>query len=476
MDISEYFEAKKRIYPQSVKGKIRNLKWVLNAMFLLIYLGSPFLRWGRGEGKPDQAILIDFANSKGYFFGIEMWPDEVYYLMAILVLAAVSLFFITSLFGRVWCGYACFQTVWTDIFIALEKVFQGDRNQRIILDRKNSFEKFYKKLLTHISWIIVALITGYGFTNYFSDVFFQFEELLQFNLKLSTLLWTLGIAAMTYIMAGFARDHVCTFMCPYARFQSAMFDRDTLIVAYDKKRGEPRGKLKSKDFSLEPEIHQGDCIDCKQCVVVCPTGIDIRDGLQMECIACGLCIDACNDVMQKINRPKGLIRYETQRHLEQGGKKAKFKIFRPRFFYYFVILSAISFFLLYSLATKSDLEIAAVADRNPPYVLLSDGSIRNGYLLKFVNKENRLRKFKIDIIRPKEAKLKIRGKKINENIVKINANNSQNYKIFIKLSKQFLSQISSDEGIIKLQIKEIDPKDTKNLKSRQINVIFISGQ
>lgn len=471
MDLSDYFEAKKRLYPQAAKGKIRNLKWILNAIFLLIYLGAPFLRWDRGENLPNQAILIDFANAKGYFFAIEMWPNEVFYLMAILILAAVALFFVTSLFGRVWCGYACFQTVWTDIFIALEKVFQGDRNARIILDRKNSFEKFYKKTLTHISWIIVALITGYGFTNYFSDAFFQFEQLLDLNLGFNALGWTIGIAAMTYIMAGFAREHVCTFMCPYARFQSAMFDRNTLIVAYDEKRGEPRGKLKSKDFSLEPEQHQGDCIECKQCVVVCPTGIDIRDGLQMECIACGLCIDACNEVMEKINRPKGLIRYETQKHLEDPQESTKFKLFSARFFYYVIILSAISGFLIHSLLTKTDLDTAITADRNPPFVKLSDGSIRNGYRLKISNKKNAARFFELRVAKPKNAKLKIQGLK-NEEKIKVKAEHDRNIKIFITMpSEEFELR---KEAIVKINLKEINgAKESENSQNKEFELIFI---
>lgn len=475
MALSQYFEAKKRLYPQSAKGKIRNIKWLLNSIFLLIYLGTPFLRWDRGINNQNQAILIDIKGSKGYFFGIEMWPDEVYYLMAILVLAAVILFFITSLFGRIWCGYACFQTVWTDLFIAVEKIFQGDRNKRIILDRKNSFEKFYKKILTHLTWILIGLITGYGFTNYFSDAYIQFKQLLNFELSLNVILWTAGIGAMTYIMAGFAREHVCTFMCPYARFQSAMFDRDTLIIAYDEKRGEPRGKLKTKDFSLEPEIHQGDCIDCKQCVVVCPTGIDIRDGLQMECIACGLCIDACNEVMEKINRPKGLIRYETQRHIEENSDNTKFRILRPRFFFYSFIISAVSFFLLYSLATKSNLEIASVADRNPPYVLMSDGSIRNGYQLKMINKENYQRHFEISVLNPKQAKLKILGQKSDIKNIKIKANNSQNFKIFITLPYDFLKKNkNSSEGIVKIQIKETSKNNNRDLEIRTQDLIFVT--
>ncbi len=468
MSLSQYFEAKKRLYPQKAKGFFRRLKWILNGVFLSIYFFTPFLRWNRGEGLPNQAILIDMQNSKGYFFAIEMWPNEVYYLMAILVLAAVLLFFITSLFGRVWCGYACFQTVWTDIFIAFEHIFQGDRNQRIILDRKNNFEKFYKKFLTHLSWILFALATGFAFTNYFNDIFLQIKNLIDLNLSFATLGWSLGIAGATYIMAGFAREHVCTFMCPYARFQSAMFDRNTLIIAYDEKRGEPRGKLKEKDFSIENQVHQGDCIDCKQCVVVCPTGIDIRDGLQMECIACGLCIDACDDIMKKINRPLGLIRYETQKHLEND-KENKFKLFSARFFYYLTIICVFSSFLIYSLLTKKEIEVMVNANRNPPFVRLSDGSIRNGYELKITNKSSKIRKFNLILNSPTQAKIIVKNNfSEDENSLIIDKNSSAVFKIFIILPIDFLDENPEKQGIINFSLIDEDDK-TEN----KISAIFI---
>ena len=392
----EYFAAKKRLYPQSVKGRFRNIKWILNAVFLSIYLLSPLIRFDRGENAPNQAILIDLPNSKAYFFAIEIWPEEVFYLAGILVIAAVALFFVTSLFGRIWCGYACFQTVWTDIFIAIEKIFQGDRNARIILDRKNNFTKIWRKTATHLTWIIVSLITGYGFVMYFNDAIS-----LPQNINLNILGWILGIAGMTYLMAGFAREHVCTFMCPYSRFQSAMFDNNTLIISYDKNRGEPRAKW---DGNISKT--SGHCIDCKQCVVVCPTGIDIRNGLQMECIACGLCIDACDNVMEKIGLPKGLIRYDTMAHLLDPKPEKKFKILKPRSFYYAAILTLVCGLMLKSLIYKSTLEISAIPDRNPIFVRLSDGSIRNGYTIKISNKTHEKRIFSVKISAPSSAILK----------------------------------------------------------------------
>ena len=380
--LNQFFEAKKRLYPQNVKGRFRGLKWGLNFVFLLIYCLSSFIRFNRGEGAPNQAILIDLPNSKAYFFAIEIYPQEVYYLAGILILAAVILFFITSLFGRIWCGYACFQTVWTDIFIALERLFQGDRNARIILDRKKNFEKFYKKSLTHLSWIIVSILTGYSFTCYFNDSILLTKNIFEGQISLTILWWILGIASATYIMAGFAREHVCTYMCPYSRFQSAMFDKNTLIITYDAKRGEQRGKMQhGEDFK-----NRGHCIDCKQCVVVCPTGIDIRNGLQMECIACGLCVDACDDIMTKIGLPKGLIRYDTLANLANPSKENKFKILKPRTFFYTTIIVIVSGLMLRSLINKSTLETTLIPDRNPIFVTLSNGDIRNGYNLKIMNK------------------------------------------------------------------------------------------
>lgn len=439
MSLSQYFEAKKRLYPQSTKGLFRKLKTLLNVIFLAIYLFTPFLRFDRGPNAPNQAILIDLANSKGYFFAIEMWPSEVFYLALILILAAVTLFFVTAFFGRIWCGYACFQTVWTDIFIGVERIFQGERNQRILLDRKNNFSKFWRKSLTHLTWILIALITGFAFTNYFSDAFAQINGLKNGEISTSALLWTLGLAAMTYLMAGFAREHVCTFMCPYARFQSAMFDKNTLIIAYDEKRGEPRGHIKDKSA--------GDCIDCKQCVVVCPQGIDIRDGLQMECIACGLCIDACDEIMEKINRPKGLVRYETQKGLENP--KNGFKLFRFRFFYYVTVLTLAFSFLGYSLLSKKHFQAQVIAKRNPPYVMLSDGSIRNGYILKITNKTAVARDFRLRVKFPSEAKISVKSwsAKPLENLTAASKSVTE-FRVFVTLKKDFLQEKQGREGLI----------------------------
>jgi cytochrome c oxidase accessory protein FixG len=457
------FAKRERTYPQSIKGRFRRIKSTLNTFFLAIYFLTPLVRFDRGESSPNQAVFIDIPNSRAYFFFIEIWAQEVYYLAFILILSAVALFFITSLFGRIWCGYACFQTVWTDIFIAIERLFQGDRNQRIILDRKKYFQKFYKKFLTHSSWIMFSILTGYGFVSYFNDAIFLAKNIL--SIKTSVLFWTLGIALATYIMAGFAREQVCIFMCPYARFQSAMFDDNTLIITYDEKRGEPRAKHKQGD-SFD---NRGHCIDCKQCVVVCPQNIDIRNGLQMECIACGLCIDACDSVMEKIGLPKGLIRYDTSKHLASPTKQNKFKFLQKRTIYYFSIILTTSCFMMYNLTHKTKLETSIIPDRNPLFVRLSDGSIRNGYTIKIINKTYKDKVFDIKILSPAFANIKIQSYQESlENIVMVRQNEAKSFKVYVSIKNNSLQNLSEKETMIQFLITD----KTTDARSK-INAVFI---
>lgn len=384
----QFFAKREKIYPKRVWGRYRKIKWLVMAITLGIYYFAPFLRWDRGPNAPDQAILIDMPNRRAYFFFIEIWPQEVYYLTGLLILAAVVLFFITSLAGRIWCGYLCFQTVWTDLFVWVERFVQGDRNARKKLDESPwTFEKIRKKGLTHLIWLLIGVCTGGAWVFYFNDAPTLLEQIVHFDVPWSVAGWILALTFTTYLMAGIAREQVCTYMCPYARFQSAMFDRDTLVISYDAKRGEQRGKLKDR----EATPGQGDCIDCSLCVQVCPMGIDIREGLQYECIACGLCVDACNSVMEKINLPKGLIRYDTTTNQEMrdaGSVPGDIwsHIIRARTFYYMAIMALVGAIMLYSLLTRSSLELHVLHDRNPLFVLLSDGDIRNGYDVKVLNK------------------------------------------------------------------------------------------
>jgi cytochrome c oxidase accessory protein FixG len=395
----QLFKKQEKLYPRRVWGKYRKLKWVAMGVLLAIYYGAPWLRWQRGEHAPDQAILIDMPNTRAYFFGIEIWPQEVYYITGLLILAAVGLFFVTSLLGRVWCGYACPQTVWTDLFVWVERIVQGDRNARRKLDESPwTLTKIYKKGLNHLIWLVIGLCTGGAWVFYFNDAPTLLEQIVHLDVPWSVGGWILGLTFSTYLMAGFAREQVCTYMCPYARFQSAMFDKNTLIIAYDEQRGEPRGKHKA-GTSWEGRGH---CIDCDSCVVVCPMGIDIREGLQMQCIACGLCVDACNNVMDKVGLPRGLIRYDTE-------SKQPFRLFRLRTFWYAGILAVVGGIMLYALLTRSPLEIAVLHDRNPLFVRLSDGSVRNGYTLTIINKAHEDKTYALLLEGLEGAELRVQG-------------------------------------------------------------------
>ncbi len=405
---TEYFAKQEKIYPKQVRGRYRKLKWLVMALTLGVYYIAPFLRWNRGPNAPDQAILIDLMDAKAYWLWIEIWPQEVYLLTGILILSAIALFFVTSLFGRVWCGYLCPQTVWTDLFVWVERVIQGDSNARKKLHKaKWSFEKVRKILLTHFIWLIICFCTGGSFALYFNDAPTLIMDILNLEVSSSVMMVVGGLTLSTYIMAGFAREQVCTYMCPYARFQSAMFDRDTLIIGYDEKRGEDRGKHK-KGTTWEGRGH---CIDCTACVQVCPMGIDIRDGLQMECIACGLCVDACNDIMDKVDLPHGLIRYDTTNHMEaeiKGGKE-KFTLMRPRTVYYGAILALVGVVLLASLLRRTTLELHVLHDRSPLFVQLSSGKIRNGYVIKILNKTNDHNTYKLELDGLENATMEVKA-------------------------------------------------------------------
>ncbi len=424
---TQYFKKQEKIYPRRVWGKFRKLKWVTMVTLLTIYYGAPWLRWDRGPNAPDQAILIDLHHTRAYFFGIEIWPQEVYYITGILILAAVGLFFATSLFGRVWCGYACPQTVWTDLFVWVERIIQGDRNARKRLDESPlSFTKIRKKGLTHLIWLIIGLCTGGAWVFYFNDAPTLMDQIMHLDVPWSVGGWILGLTFSTYLMAGYAREQVCTYMCPYARFQSAMFDKNTLIIAYDEQRGEKRGKHKAGD-SWEGRGH---CIDCLSCVVVCPMGIDIRNGLQMECIACGLCVDACDNVMEKIGLPKGLIRYDTE-------SKQPFNPLRPRTLWYTGIICAVGLLMLVSLFTRSPLDINVIHDRNPLMVTLSGGNIRNGYTLHILNKSHEDKTYALTIEGIDDAQLRVQGTSdIPPESLPVFADSVGDFRIFLTAPKQ----------------------------------------
>lgn len=427
----QYFAKQEKIYPKRVWGKYRKLKWLAMAITLSIYYLAPFVRWDRGPNAPNQAILIDLENARAYWFWIEIWPQEVYILTGILILSAIALFFITSLFGRVWCGYLCFQTVWTDLFVWVERIIQGDRNARKKLHNSRwSFNKIRKIATTHFLWLIISWFTAGSFVLYFTDAPTLVRSFFELNVSSTVLIFIGSLTFSTYLMAGFAREQVCTYMCPYARFQSAMFDRDTLIIGYDEKRGEKRGKHKKGD-SWD---NRGHCIACTACVQVCPTGIDIRNGLQMECIACGLCVDACNDIMDKIDLPRGLIRYDTINHMEaevKGGKE-KFKFWRLRTLYYGCILTLVGTIMLVALITRSPLELHVLHDRNPLFIQLSSGEIRNGYVIKILNKTHEHRSYTLTLSGLEGAQIEVKAAgNINAENLYVPADSVGTYHVFV---------------------------------------------
>lgn len=448
----QYFAKRKKIYPQRVWGKFRKLKWVAMITCLAIYYLAPFIRWDRGPNAPDQAILMDVANHKAYFFFIEIWPQEVYYLTGILIFAAVGLFAATSLFGRVWCGYTCFQTVWTDLFIWVERLVIGDRNTRMRIDKGPwNWNKIWRKTLTHVIWLFIGLFTGGAWVMYFNDAPTVLQQIVHWELPWSVTVWIISLTFTTYVMAGFAREQVCIYMCPYARFQSAMFDRDSLIVGYDSLRGEPRGSFKKGEDDWEGRGH---CIDCNQCVVVCPAGIDIRDGLQLECIACGLCVDACNNVMDKMDLPHGLIRYDSQNNFdaEKRGKHGLSHIVRSRTVYYFAILSCVAAIMVYGLATRLPLELHVLQNRNPLFVQLSSGHIRNSYTLKILNKSHVDKKYTVTVSGIKGLRVDLEsGQVVDSQNIPVYADSIGQFRLFIEASAQ-----SENRSVLYFILKDND--------------------
>ena len=403
------YESRKRIHPKKASGIFRKLKWIVMFVTMAVYYLTPWIRWDRGMSAPDQAVLLDFPNRKFYFFFIEIWPQQIYLLTGLLILAALALFLVTSLAGRVWCGYTCPQTVWTDMFIAVERWVEGDRNARLRLDKQPwSAEKIRKRFTKHIIWILIALSTGGAWVFYFRDAPTLAVELVTLKAPLIAYLFIAIFAAVTYVLGGLMREQVCTYMCPWPRIQGAMFDEDSLLVTYRTYRGEPRGAHKKG----EEWEGRGDCIDCKLCVAVCPMGIDIRDGPQLECIQCALCIDACDSIMTKIGRPAGLIAYDTFRNIEgveEGRKPVAPKLIRPRTIVYSVLIGAVGVLMLFALISKETLTMNVLRDRNPLFVPLSSGDVRNGYTLKIINQEHRERRFVVSATGAGEASVKLTG-------------------------------------------------------------------
>ncbi len=404
------YASRVQIYPKVVKGLFRRIKWAVLLVLLGLYYIVPWIRWDRGPAAPDQAVLVDMPGRRLYFFFIEIWPQEIYYLTFLLMAASFGLFLATAIGGRVWCGFTCPQTVWTDLFMWVERKIQGDRGARIRLDKQPwTRDKLVKKGLTHIAWLLIAAATGGAWIMYFSDAPTVTYDILTGGASLAVYFFFGLFTATTYLLAGWAREQVCTYMCPWPRIQAALLDQDSYVVTYETWRGEPRGPHK-KDTSWEG---RGDCVACNQCVAVCPMGIDIRDGLQLECIGCGLCVDACNQVMAKVDRPLNLITLDTERNQRnrEVGKPNQNRLVRPRTIIYVVILAILGIGVLFGLTTRDSLDLNVLPDRNPLFVKLADGSIRNGYTIKVLNQVREPKTYELTLKGLDGATLKVLGLK-----------------------------------------------------------------
>ncbi|WP_372837268.1 cytochrome c oxidase accessory protein CcoG, partial [Puniceibacterium confluentis] len=430
------YAARLPIFPRRVSGYFRRLKWALMFVMLGIYYVTPWLRWNRGPDMPDQAVLIDMANRRFYFFMIEIWPHEFYFVAGMLVMAGLALFLFTAALGRVWCGYACPQTVWTDLFILVERWIEGDRNARVRLHQAPwDAHKWRLRITKWLAWLVIGLLTGGAWVFYFTDAPGLLADLATFSAPPVAWITIAILTATTFVFGGFMREQVCIYMCPWPRIQAAMMDEDTLTVAYRDWRGEPRGKglrrraaAAGADVTVRaagpqigkrspvipmpgrpsgltapaPSQVKGDCIDCNACVNVCPMGIDIRDGQQMACITCALCIDACDEVMQKTGQPRGLIDYIA---LSDAPKEAAGEpprsvwrhVLRVRNLVYAVLWTGIGLALVFALFLRPMVEMTVAPVRNPTHVTLADGTIRNAYEVRVRNKRGEDRTFDLSL-------------------------------------------------------------------------------
>lgn len=388
--VIKMYAAREEIYPREIKGRYANLRWLCVWLTQLVFYGFPWLTW---NGR--QAVLFDLLHRKFYIFGLVLWPQDFFYLAMLLMICAYALFLFTAIAGRLWCGFACPQTVYTEMFLWIERKIEGPRSARMRLDKQPwTGEKLFKKSAKHAAWIALAAWTGFTFVSYFTPIHSLAVEVEHAAMGPWEWFWIIFYSFATYGNAGWMREQVCKYMCPYARFQSAMFDKDTLIVTYDAKRGEPRG---ARSKGSENTNSLGDCIDCSMCVQVCPTGIDIRKGLQYECIGCAACVDACNVVMDKIEAPRGLIRFATENALKKGYTPAQIRAhaLRPRVLIYTGILLVIISAMFTALYLRTPLKLDVIRDRGSLGREVEDGMIENVYRLQVMNTDEHGHHYKI---------------------------------------------------------------------------------
>jgi cytochrome c oxidase accessory protein FixG len=458
-DVSaQFYASRAAIHPKQVHGTFRRAKWIVMAVTLGIYYALPWLRWNRGPDLPDQAVLLDLSNNRYFLFFLEIWPQEFYFVTGLLILAALGLFLVTSIAGRVWCGYTCPQTVWTDLMIAVERFWQGDRNDRMRLDKEPwGPRKLALKTMTHVSWLAVGLATGGAFVFYFRDAPTLARELVTGEAPPVAYVFVGIFTLSTYVLGGLAREQVCIYMCPWPRIQGAMTDHHTLLVSYRAQRGEPRGPHK-KGSSW---VGRGDCIDCKACVAACPTGIDIRDGSQLACIQCALCIDACNDIMDKVGRPRGLVAYDTiLRHGEgAAGLAGALRLVRPRTLLYAALIAVVGTVMVAAWLKRSLVEINVLHDRNPPFVQLTDGSVRNGYTVKLLNKRHEPRIFALHVDGLPSAKVTAVGADVADGRVKVPTDDVREIRVLVSLPLDDVARLAGVSAPFKMTLEDVDSGD-----------------
>lgn len=405
------YAAREPVFPRRVKGSFRTMKWWLLGVMLGIYYITPWIRWDRGPHLPDQAVLVDIVDRRFFFFWIEIWPHEFYFVAGLLIMAGLGLFLFTSALGRVWCGYACPQTVWTDLFILVERWVEGDRNARVRLWQQRWDLRKARLYLTKWSiWLLIALATGGAWVFYFTDAPTLARDLMAFSAHPAAYITIAILTGTTFLFGGFAREQICIYACPWPRIQAAMMDEDTLTIGYRHWRGEPRGKHR-KGPGAE---NLGDCIDCNACVNVCPMGIDIREGQQLACITCGLCIDACNDVMDRVGKPRELIGYMalSDEQSEAAGATPHSvwsHVFRPRTVLYSTLWGAVGVGLLVALFIRTDIDMSVSPIRNPTHVVMSDGSVRNAYDVRLRNMHGEPRTFELSLSADSAIEMSLQG-------------------------------------------------------------------
>jgi len=447
------------VVPQSVKGRIRRIKWAMLALCLSVYYALPFLRWDRGPGEPSQAVLLDFDHGRLYAFFIEIWPQELYYLTGLLVLAAAILILANAVAGRVWCGFACPQTVWTDLFLLVERWIEGDRRERLKkIGAPLSARRIVEIGAKHAAWIAISVATGGALVFYFTDAPTLARQFVLGDASAFAWVWVAIFAGTTYGLAGFAREQVCTFMCPWPRLQGAIWDPEAFTVNYRDYRGEERMSAKKATALRAKGEHAGDCVDCNQCVVVCPIGIDIRQGPNFACINCGLCVDACDGVMAKLDRPRGLIDFETWRNIERGrrGEARVSRLVRVKT----VVCAAACVGLAAGMATvfalRSDGSMSVEHDRNPRAVRLSDGAIRNAYTIKLLNKSSASHVY---ALRAEGASAKLEVVGAQGNIVTVQPDGTAAIRVTLTMAE-------AHEGVVRFVAQEAGGKNKYAVEDR----------